>query len=100
MNGLFIVINIIVLLALIGLLIWMQKKHFSFTKRVFTGLGLGILLGAFLQLVYGVESTVLQETTDWFSIVGSGYIRLLMMIVIPLVMVSIIQSIINLVKSS
>src|SRR5690625_4479207 len=100
MGALFVIINIAILLTIIGLLIWMQKKHFSFTKRVFTGLGLGILLGAFLQLVYGVESTVLQETTEWFSIVGSGYIRLLMMIVIPLVMVSIIQSIINLEKTS
>src|SRR5690625_249770 len=100
MDALFVIINIAILLIIIGLLIWMQQKHFSFTKRVFTGLGLGILLGALLQLVYGVESTVLQETTEWFSIVGSGYIRLLMMIVIPLVMVSIIQSIINLEKTS
>src|SRR5699024_10823296 len=100
MNGLFIVINIIVLLALIGLLIWMQKKHFSFTKRVFTGLGLGIILGAVLQAIYGAESEVLTATTDWYGIVGSGYIKLLMMIVIPLVMVSIIQSIINLEKTS
>lgn len=100
MDGLFIITNIAILVAIIGLLIWMQKKHFSFTKRVFTGLGLGILLGAFLQLVYGVESNILQVTTEWFSIVGSGYIRLLMMIVIPLVMVSIIQSIINLEKTS
>src|SRR5690625_205585 len=100
MGALFVIINIAILLTIIGLLIWMQKKHFSFTKRVFTGLGLGILLSAFLQLVYGVESTVLQEITDWFSIVGSGYIRLLMMIVIPLVMVSIIQSIINLEKTA
>jgi len=100
MDVLFITLNIAVLLAIIGLLIWMQKKHFSFTKRVFTGLGAGIVLGAVLQLVYGTGSEVLTQTTDWYSIVGSGYIRLLMMIVIPLVMVSIIQSIINLEKTA
>lgn len=100
MEGLFVVINILVLLAFIGLLIWMQKKHFSFTKRVFTGLGVGIVLGAILQAIYGAESDVLTNTTEWYSIVGSGYIKLLMMIVIPLVMVSIIQSIINLEKTS
>src|SRR5690625_5030031 len=100
MDVLFITLNIAVLLAIIGLLIWMQKKHFSFTKRVFTGLGAGIVLGAVLQLVYGTGSEVLTQTTDWYSIVGSGYIRLLMMIVIPLVMVSIIQSIINLDKTA
>lgn len=100
MTGLFVVINSIALLALISLLIWMQRKHFSFTKRVFTGLGLGIILGAILQAIYGAESDVLTATTDWYGIVGSGYIKLLMMIVIPLVMVSIIQSIINLEKTS
>lgn len=100
MDNLFIGLNIVVLLAIIGLLIYMQKKHVSFTKRVFTGLGVGIVLGAILQWGYGSDSMVLTETTEWYSIVGSGYIRLLMMIVVPLVMVSIIQSIINLEKTA
>ncbi|WP_372508762.1 L-cystine transporter [Pseudalkalibacillus decolorationis] len=96
----FLLVNIVILLAIMGLLIWMQKKHLSFSKRVFTGLGLGIVLGAFLQMTYGTGSDVLEQTTDWYNIVGRGYITLLMMIVVPLVMVSIIQSIINLEKSS
>lgn len=100
MDLLYIFLNIAVLLAVIGLLIWMQKKHYSFSRRVFTGLGLGILLGTVLQLIYGTGSDVLTATTDWYSIVGSGYVRLLMMIVIPLVLVSIIQSIINLENSA
>lgn len=100
METLLIISNIIVLIGLIGLLIWMQKKHISFTKRVFTGLGLGILLGALLQIIYGAESSIVSETSEWYNIVGSGYIKLLMMIVIPLVLVSIIQSIINLEKTS
>ncbi|MFD2209891.1 L-cystine transporter [Virgibacillus halophilus] len=100
MNVFLIIVNIAVLCILIGLLIYMQKKHLSFTKRVFTGLGAGIVLGAILQLIYGTGSDVLVKTTDWFSIVGNGYIQLLMMIVVPLVMVSIIQSIINLEKTA
>ncbi|MEC5424410.1 L-cystine transporter [Virgibacillus sp. C22-A2] len=100
MDLLFILANIAVLLAIIGLLIYMQRKRVSFTKRVFTGLGLGIVLGGLLQAIYGAGSEVLVQTTEWYSIVGSGYIRLLMMIVVPLVMVSIIQSIINLEKTA
>lgn len=88
--------NVLILTILIGLLIFMQKKHISFSKRVFTGMILGILLGLVLQLIYGVDSEVLTSTLNWFSIVGSGYIKLLMMIVVPLVMVSIIRAIINL----
>jgi L-cystine uptake protein TcyP (sodium:dicarboxylate symporter family) len=100
MDTIFILVNIVALLAMIGLLIFMQKKHVSFGKRVFTGLGIGIIFGVILQVAYGAGSDVLTETTEWFNIVGRGYIRLLMMIVVPLVMVSIIQSIINLEKTS
>ncbi|SFE08068.1 hypothetical protein SAMN05216238_10824 [Lentibacillus persicus] len=100
MNTFLVVMNVVVLIGLIGLLIRMQLKHYSFSKRVFTGLGLGIVLGAALQAIYGTGSEVMTQTTAWYDVVGSGYIRLLMMIVIPLVMVSIIQSIINLEKSS
>src|SRR5690606_2842867 len=85
---------------ILGLLIIMQKKHISFTKRVFAAIGMSIVRGDMLQSIYGSGYTVLSETVSWYSIVGSGYIRLLMMIVIPLVMVSIIQSIINLEKTA
>jgi uncharacterized protein len=95
-----VIANIAVLIAIIGLLIYMQHKHVSFTKRVFTGLGLGIVLGAVLQWIYGSGTETLQQTTDWYNIVGRGYISFLMMIVIPLVMVSIIQSITNLEKTA
>ncbi len=95
-----VILNIVILLALIGLLIFMQRKHVSFSKRVFTGLGLGIVLGALLQWVYGSGSETLATTTDWYNVVGRGYINFLMMIVVPLVMVSIIQAITNLEKSA
>ncbi|GAA0306701.1 hypothetical protein GGQ92_001838 [Gracilibacillus halotolerans] len=100
MDNFLVLINIIVLFLFIGVLFYMQRKHFSFSKRVFVGLGLGILLGALLQIIYSVDSQIVTNTTDWYNIVGRGYIRLLMVIVIPLVMVSIIQSIINLEKST
>ena len=99
MDGLFITLNVLILLALISLLVYMQRKHVSFSKRVFAGMGLGIGLGAILQVTYGSESGVLTGTLDWYSIVGSGYVRLLMVIVVPLVMVSIIRAIINLEKT-
>src|SRR5699024_11206899 len=95
-----VIINSTVLLSIIGLLIWMQRNVLSFCKRVCAGLGLGILLGVLLRFVFGEESTVLTETTEWFGIVGNGYVNLLMMIVVPLVMMSIIRSILNLNQTS
>lgn len=100
MDNLLVLVNVIILLLFIGILVYMQRKYFSFSKRVFAGLGLGILLGAILQIAYSADSDIVANTTDWYNIVGRGYIRLLMVIVIPLIMVSIIQSIINLEKSS
>ncbi|GGM33001.1 L-cystine uptake protein TcyP [Paraliobacillus quinghaiensis] len=100
MDTLFVLINMVVMVGLIGLLFIMQRRHVSFSKRVFTGLGLGVLLGILLQVAYPADSEVVNTTTEWYNILGRGYVQLLMMIVIPLVMVSIIQSIINLEKSA
>ncbi|MBU6949083.1 L-cystine transporter [Staphylococcus haemolyticus] len=92
MGTFFTVINIVVMiLFLIGLFI-MAKKHVSFPKRVFTALGLGIVFGIALHLIYGVNSKVLETTTDWFSIVGDGYVALLQMIVMPLIFISIVSA--------
>ncbi|OZB96119.1 L-cystine transporter [Paenibacillus sp. XY044] len=96
MDTLWTVVNVVVMLILIGLLIWMQKKHVSFTKRVFTGLALGIIFGFILQWAFGTKSEVVSKSTDWFSLVGNGYVGLLQMVVIPLIMVSIISAIMNL----
>ncbi|MCA0991513.1 L-cystine transporter [Pseudalkalibacillus hwajinpoensis] len=100
MDTFIVIVNIAILLVLIGVLIKMQQKHVSFSKRVFAGLGFGVALGIYLQIAFGASSKIVSQTSDWYSIVGSGYVRLLMMIVIPLVMVSIIQSITNLEKTS
>jgi uncharacterized protein len=71
-------------------LYFMQKKHVSFSKRVFAGLGLGLIFGYIIHLIYGTEHDVTVGSIDWFSIVGSGYVKLLQMIVMPLVFVSIV----------
>lgn len=96
MNILLICFNVALMILFIGLLAFMQIKHVSFAKRVFTGLGIGVLYGTFLQFTYRTSNEVLKNTSDWFSLIGSGYVKLLQMIIIPLIMVSIISAIINL----
>ena len=53
------ILNLAIALAACGLLYVMQQRHLSFTKRVFTGLGLGIVLGAACQAFYGNGSPVI-----------------------------------------
>lgn len=85
---LFVVINIIVMLGLMALL-YMMQKHVSFSKRVFTALGIGIVFGFALHFIYGSSSETITQTSDWFNIAGGGYVKLLQMIVMPLVFISI-----------
>ena len=98
--NLYVILNIIILLILLSVLFYMQKKHISFSKRVFTGLGLGIIFGVILQLIYDSTSETIMVTNDWFSLIGSGYVKLLQMIVMPLVLVSIISAFTKLEKSA
>ncbi|WP_210470862.1 L-cystine transporter [Sporosarcina sp. 6E9] len=92
MSSLFLIINIVGLLLLVGFLYTMQRKHVSFSKRVFSGLGLGIAYGLILHFAYGTDSAVLQESMPWFNIIGVGYVKLLQMIVMPLVFISILAA--------
>ena len=95
MNTLQIILNVIIILALIYGLIWMKKRNDSFTKRVLTALVVGIIYGAALQLTYGATSSVIKDSNTWFGIIGSGYVGLLKMVVIPLIFVAISTAITN-----
>jgi uncharacterized protein len=88
--------NLVVAVLVCALLYRMQSVHVSFTKRVFAGLGLGVLMGAALQSLYGIGSPVIAQTNAYLDIAGEGYVRLLQMIIMPLIMVSIIQAILKL----
>jgi hypothetical protein len=88
-----------VILNLLAALAWAvvctTTQHASFSVRVFTGMGLGVVLGATLQAIYGPVRPS-KTTGDYLDIVGSGYVKLLQMIVMPLIMVSIISAILKL----
>lgn len=92
MSTWFIVLNIAIMLVLLIGLFYTQKKHWSFSKRVFSALGIGIVFGFALQFIYGANSEVVKKSADWFSLVGGGYVKFLQMIVMPLVFVSIVTA--------
>ncbi|HCX2146642.1 TPA: L-cystine transporter [Staphylococcus aureus] len=92
MNAFLTLINIIVLVIFIVILHMMAHKHISFAKRVFTALGIGIVFGVLFHLAYGTHSNVITSTSDWFNIVGQGYVALLQMIVMPLIFISIVAA--------
>ena len=73
----------------LGLLWYRNKRKVSFSVRTLIGLGLGLIFGLTLK-----ENSLIVEP------IGKIYISLIRMVVIPLVMVSIINSISNFEDSS
>jgi L-cystine uptake protein TcyP (sodium:dicarboxylate symporter family) len=91
-----VLLNLAAALLLLGFLYHQQRRHATFTVRVFTALGLGVALGAALQALYGADSAVVKTTGEYLDIAGTGYVKLLQMIVMPLIMVSIVAAILKL----
>lgn len=85
-------LTLVVFVAVLYLLAMMQRKHYSYTNRVFAGLGLGIVFGAIIQFIFGAESATTGTIIDWVNIVGSGYVSFLQMLVMPLIFVSLVRA--------
>ncbi len=91
-----IMLNIAVFIALLLLLAQMHKTQWSLSKKVFAGLGLGVIFGLGLHAVYSSSPDILKGSIQWFNIVGNGYVKLLQMVVMPLVFISILGAVIRL----
>jgi len=77
-----------------------EKKKMKFSKRMFLGMGIGLILGLVVQWVGGfpekpMDTIWINEVSAWFSFVGNGYMDFLKMLVIPLIMISIIRVVMN-----
>ncbi|OTG81616.1 L-cystine transporter [Acinetobacter sp. ANC 4648] len=94
------ILNIVIFIALIVLLMQTRKTDWSLAKKVFAGLSLGVIFGLGLHLIYGSNTAVLDESIQWFNVVGNGYVKLLQMVVMPLVFVSILSAVIKLHNAS
>lgn len=68
----------------------LSKRHVKFSTRVFAGLGIGVVFGGIVQLLLGNGNESITSAMSWISIVGSGYISFLQMLVMPLVFISIV----------
>ncbi|RLM18622.1 L-cystine transporter tcyP [Brenneria alni] len=94
-------LNILAFAALLFLLGFAGKnKSWSLAKKVLLGLIIGVLFGLALHLIYGGDNPVIRQSVAWFNIVGNGYVQLLQMIVMPLVFVSILNSVAKLHNAS
>ncbi|MGC1055482.1 L-cystine transporter [Pantoea agglomerans] len=93
-------LNIVAFVVLLVLLSRFSRQNWSLSKKVLTGLVIGVLFGLVLQLIYGENSAVVKESISWFNIVANGYVQLLQMVVMPLVFVSILSAVARLHNAS
>ncbi|HEX6989579.1 MAG TPA: cation:dicarboxylase symporter family transporter, partial [Bacillota bacterium] len=86
------ILSVVALVVLVAGLHALARRGASFSARVLLGLGVGILFGLALRALHGPGTPSLGTTIDWINIVGSGYVTLLQMLVMPLVFVSIVAA--------
>lgn len=90
-----VMLNLAVFVGLIYGLMHLASRGFSLSQRVLASLVLGALLGLAFQMVYGADPAAIKETLAWSNIVGSGYVSLLKMIIMPLILVSMIAAVVK-----
>ncbi len=90
-----VMINLLIFISLMFLLARLADKGLPLSQRVLTSLLIGAAFGLALQFVYNTSSEAIAATLEWSNVVGSGYVSLLKMIVMPLILVSMIAAVIR-----
>lgn len=98
----FLFINITLFALILVGLAYLNYCHpsWSLARQVFIGLVVGAIFGISLQFVYSNHHTDLINSLNWFDVVGTGYVNLLQMIVMPLILVSILNAVAKLHSTS
>ena len=91
--SLLVVINLAVFVGLIVLIA--RFGGLSLSTQILIGLVLGAVFGLGLQIVYSGNAAVIQGTLEWTNVVGTSYINLLRMVVMPLVLVMMIAAVVK-----
>ena len=91
---------LVVLFGLFYFMYYLAKKRVSSSKRTLLSTAIGLLLGIAIQAYSGFSDEPMKikyvaETTTWYSLFGNGFIDLIKMLIVPLVLVSIINVIVN-----
>lgn len=90
-----VIINLIVFAGLMLLLYRMKRPDTPLSRQILAGLGAGLVFGFALQLLYAGNAAVVAGTLEWTNVIGSSYVNLLRMIIMPLVLVMMIAAVVR-----
>jgi uncharacterized protein len=88
-------INLSVIIGLLIGLIKLSNMGLPLSRRVLISLVTGALLGIALQAIYVDSPEVIKATLAWSNVLGSGYVSLLKMIIMPLILVTMIAAVVR-----
>ena len=91
----FVILNLILFTGVCVVLQTLAKRDAKLSKRVFTALIVGAVGGSLVQVIFGHDSVVVMNTLEWTNAVGSGYVALLKMIIMPLVLISMLAAVVE-----
>jgi len=88
-------LNLLAIAALIVGLFKLGRREVPLSRRVLVGLVAGAAAGLALQVIYAATPDVIAATLVWSNVIGSGYVSLLRMVVMPLILVSMIAAVVR-----
>ena len=94
-----VIANLAVFACILCFLFLQQRKTSTLSRQVLFGLILGSAFGLLIHMFYGEGNPIIQQTLEWVNVVGSGYVGLLKMVIMPLVVVSMIAAVVRLENS-
>jgi len=94
-----VIANLAIFVFILLFLFQQQTKAATLSRQVLLGLVFGSAFGLIIHMFYGEGSPIISETLAWVNVVGSGYVGLLKMVIMPLVLVSMIAAVVKLENS-
>jgi uncharacterized protein len=90
-----VLINLAVFAILIVVIARFRRPDYTLSRQILIGLITGVAFGYALQALYSDNPDVFQGTLVWTNLVGSSYMNLLRMIIMPLVLVMMIAAVVR-----
>lgn len=90
-----VITNLVIFAGLMLLLFRLRGRGSPLSTQILAGLIAGVVFGFALQLVYAGNTVVIDRTLAWTGVVGSSYVNLLKMIIMPLVLVMMIAAVVR-----
>ena len=99
MSNLYTLGSIVALVIILFILRKMKDKNVSFSNRMLIGLAFGLVLGFTIDFLGGDNKLYTEfarkEISVWFSLVGTGFVKLVQLMAVPVVFLSIIKVVVD-----